>query len=86
MLLHIRPKLFAPFKDPVALVDLEITLFGLQFRGGVDLATRRPYPNKRFPVACRREARKALDGILIETPGPVDEFHVTARWATPSLL
>ena len=80
MLLHIRPRLFAPFRE-VELVDMEIKPLNLRLKGGVDLATRRPYPNKRYAVACRREGRKAIDGILIETSTPVQEMHYTARWA-----
>jgi hypothetical protein len=67
MLLHIRPKLFS-YCDAVELVDLEIKPLGLFLRGGRELATRRPYPNKGYVVGCRRAgSRKALDGILIET-------------------
>jgi hypothetical protein len=47
---------------------------------GVDLATRRPYPNKRYAVACRREGRKAIEGILIENSPPVEKLDYTARW------
>lgn len=114
MLLHIRPRLYSPFRD-VALIDMDIEIprrsresvavlgggkvadhpylreIGLRhcrpqaarihLEGGVDLATRRPYPNKHYAVACRKEGHKAIDGILIETPRPVDEMHTTARWA-----
>lgn len=80
MLLHIRPRLISPFKH-VALIDLEIAPLGMRLTGGVDLATRRPYPNKRYAVACRKKGHKAIDGILVETKTPVDELHTTARWA-----
>ena len=49
MLLHIRPRLYSPFKN-VALIDLEINPLGIHLAGGVDLATRRPYPNKHYAV------------------------------------
>ncbi len=80
MLFHIRPRLISPFKD-VELVDLGIHPLNLRLEGGLDLATRRPYLNKRYAVACRKEGRKAIDGILIEMAAPVQEMHYTARWA-----
>ena len=79
MLLHIRPRLYSPFRN-VSLIDLDIDL-GIHLVGGVDLATRRPYPNKHYTVACGKEGHMAIDGILIETLIPADEIHTTARWA-----
>lgn len=79
MLLHIRPRFFTRYQ--VALIDLEISPLGLHLRGGVDLATRRPYPNRWYAVACRKLGTKAMDGILIETGGRLDELDMTARWA-----
>lgn len=79
MLLHIRPRFFTRYQ--VALIDLEISPLGLHLRGGVDLATRRPYPNRWYAVACRKLGTKAVDGILIETGGRLDELDMTARWA-----
>jgi hypothetical protein len=80
MLLHIRPRLLSPFRN-VLLIDLDIKPLGIQLVGGVDLATRRPYPNKRYAVACRKRGHKAIDGILIETESFVDQLSCTARWA-----
>jgi hypothetical protein len=80
MLLHIRPRIFSPFRH-VALVDLEFLDLGISLTGGVDLATRRPYRNKDYAVGCRKQGHKAVDGILIETKGLLDEFHCRARWA-----
>ena len=85
MLLHIRPRLYSPFKV-VELVDLEISPPGLQLVGGVDLATRRPYPNKRYAVGCRKLGKKAIDGLLIETAKPVDECLYVARWSVECAL
>ena len=78
MILHLRPRLFSPFSE-VKLVDLRIEPFGLCLNEK-QLATRRPYPNKRYAVACRRQGNRAIDGILIETQ-PVEELDLTARWA-----
>lgn len=80
MLLHITPKLFSPFRN-VELIDLEIAQLGLRLTTANDLVTRRPYPNKRYAVGCRKLGRKAIDGILIETSATVDEFRYVARWA-----
>lgn len=80
MLLHIRPQLLCPFRE-ASLIDLEIKALGIHLVGGVDLATRRPYPNKHYKVACRKRGHKAIDGILIETEKPVDGFVYIARWA-----
>ena len=94
MLLHIRPRLLSPFKA-VELLDLQISVRlldveldgGLEIllHGGSDLATRRPYPNKNYAVACRKKGgKRAIDGILIETLAPVEEFLYTARWSIES--
>lgn len=81
MLLHLQPRLYSPCRN-VAIVDLAIEPFGLRLAGGVELATGRPYPNKHYAIAYRKnKTRKAFNGILIEIPGPVDEWHMTARWS-----
>lgn len=80
MLYHLRPRLFALLQT-VELIDVALEPLGLVLRGGIDLATRRPYANKHYAVACRRQGRKAVDGILIEAPAPVDVLHYVARWA-----
>jgi hypothetical protein len=80
MLLHLRPRAFSPLLDNVNLIDLRIDALGLHLRGGVDLAARRPYPNKNLLVGCRREGRKAIDGLLIETPEHLSEFQCVMRW------
>ena len=80
MLVHIRPRIFSPFEH-VTLLDVELPEFGLKLRGGEDLTTRRPYPNKRYTVACPKIGRKALDGIYVETAAPVAAFTMIARWA-----
>lgn len=80
MLIHIRPRCLSPYPN-VALVDLRIQELDLHLIGGTDLDSRRPYPNKRYVVACRKVGRKAIDGILVETAKPVSAFTVEARWA-----
>ena len=80
MLLHIRPRLFSPFRH-VALIDLEFLELGISLVGGTDLATRRPYRNKGYAVGCRKRGQKPVDGIFIETKGWIDTFHCCARWA-----
>ena len=85
MLLHIRPRFFSSYRY-VELIDLDIKPFGLHLEGGKDLATRRPYPNKRYAVACRKRGKKAIDGILLETGWPVNQFTYEARWAVEDTL
>jgi hypothetical protein len=80
MLFHFRPRLLSPFRN-VALIDLEIEALDVHLVGGVDLATRRPYPNKRYVVACRKQGQKAIDGILLEIAKNIKELCYTARWA-----
>ncbi len=80
MLLHIVPKFFGAFED-VGIVDIRVEPLGLCLRGGVELATRRPYPNKRYAVACRRSGRKAVNGILLAMDFPISDLFYVARWA-----
>ena len=49
-------------------------------KGGNDLMTRRPYRNKRYAVACRKQGLKAIDGIFVETGTPIREVTCTMRW------
>lgn len=85
MLIHLRPRMYCPFKN-VTLIDLEIEPFGLNLRNGIELRTGRPYPNRFHTVASRKVGRRALVGILIETSKPVDEFQYAARWAVEAQL
>ena len=79
MILHLIPKLFCPWQD-VALLDLQIKSLGLHLKGGIDLVTRRPYPNKRVAVACRKQGQKAIEGILIDTKVAIDVAECVTRW------
>jgi hypothetical protein len=83
MLIHITPRLLTCELSGhhCELVDLTIAELGLHLRNGKELVSRRPYPNKRYVVACRKSGQKAIDGILIETPSPVTEFSAVSRWA-----
>jgi len=83
LLLHITPKIWCPFSTfrTVELIDLKIEPLGLHLRDS-ELVARRPCPNKLIAVACRRQGRAALNGILIETPRPSeDKFTCITRWA-----
>jgi hypothetical protein len=84
LLLHIRPQILAPWRE-VTLTEFVVEPFGLHLRGGTELMTKRPYPDKNYAVGCRK-GRKPIKGILIEAAGHVEEFHTTARWViTPKL-
>jgi Family of unknown function (DUF6012) len=80
MLLHLRPRCLSRYRD-VELVDFAIPELGLHLVGGKDLTTRRPYPNKRYAVACRHQGRKAIDGLLIDVNRRIERFSTIARWA-----
>jgi hypothetical protein len=82
MLLHICPTICLPASYVRAdLIDLQLEPFGVTLSGSAELVTRKPFPNKKYAVACRRSGQKAIKGILIETPCPVPLFQAVARWA-----
>lgn len=81
MLIHITPVLYLPGRA-VELVDVIVQPLGLHLRGGIELLTGRPYPNKHFAVGCRSTRRKkAYFGILIDAPQAITRFQYNARWA-----
>jgi hypothetical protein len=80
-LLHIVPKFFGAWLEEVELVDLVIEPFGLRLIGGRDLATKRPFANKRYAVACHRKSRRALNGIFLDIERPSGEVVAIERWA-----
>jgi hypothetical protein len=79
MLIHIRPTLYGPRE--VAIVDVEIAPLGIKLVGGVDITIGRPYPNKWYKVARRKQGNKAVKGILLETAEPIDKLVCISRWA-----
>lgn len=81
MLIHITPRLFLPCGNFAQLIDLTVDELGLVLGEGKDLATRRPYPNKKYLVGCRKIGRKAVAGCLIETEQPVRSYTTITRWA-----
>ncbi len=85
MLIHLTPKLNARrlpgLVNAIHLVDIECEELDLQLKGGRDIVARRPYPNKSWLVACRKRGRKAINGILVETESPVQQFTTVTRWA-----
>jgi hypothetical protein len=79
MTLHIRPQFLGPHGD-VELIGIQIEPFDIVLYGGKDVIARRPYPNKQYLVACRKQGQKAISGILIETNRVVEEFTCTTLW------
>ena len=93
MLLHIRPRFLAPHPaHKVELIELRFDPFGICLTK-TDLASRKPYPNRNYIVACpRKGGTRAINGLLIQTAGApdtfgdidpaglVDHFTCTARW------
>jgi hypothetical protein len=80
MLIHVTPRLFLPHGINAQLIDLSIDEFGLVLKGGIDLVTRHPYPNKQYFVGSRKVGRKAISGLLVETEQPVHSYTTVARW------
>lgn len=81
MLIHIVPKLIEPdFPVTSAIVDISIPECGLLLVGGKDITARRPYPNKRHLVACRKKGNKAIAGILVEVEGHLSLYTAITRW------
>jgi hypothetical protein len=80
MLIHITPRMYIPHRvASCELASLNIKEFGLKLTEK-DLMARKPYPNKRFWVACRRKGQRAISGILLTTDLPVTSFTVEAHW------
>jgi len=85
MLCHFLPQLFdAPEVGPltpVRVLDFSCPKLGLHIDGS-QLALRRPYPNKRYQVACRNVGRKACLGFFAEVPDQcmLPEFSTVTRW------
>lgn len=85
MLCHFQPQLFdAPEVGPltpVRVLDFSCPKLGLHIDGS-QLALRRPYPNKRHQVACRKVGQKACLGIFVEVPDQymLPEFSTVTRW------
>lgn len=50
-------------------------------KGAAAISARRPYPNKRYSVVCRKQGNKAIDGLLIETDEGKMQIKVTTRWS-----
>lgn len=83
MLIRLVPRfMICPFSGPhVQLIDLRIDSVGLLLRDRVDLATRRPMPNKRMAIGCSKRGHRARVGLLIDTLRPAKSFTVVYRWA-----
>jgi len=82
MLFHFVPRLLVyPGEPECTLIDFSCPRLGLELRDGIELTARRPYPNKRYLVACRKMGQKAMNGFLVESQDRVDVFTTVTRWA-----
>lgn len=82
MLIHIVPKLFEPpFAVESEVVDVSIPELGLVLDGGKEITARRPYPNKRYLVACKKTGQKAISGIFVEVDDRLETYTVITRWS-----
>lgn len=81
MLIHTVTKLYEPpMHVKVELLHIEIPECALTLTAGKEIVARRPYPNKRYLVACRNQGLKAMHGILIETDVHLDTYTVITSW------
>lgn len=76
---HIRPRIYCPGID-AKLINLRIEGLGIHLKAD-ELATGRPYPNKRYRVGRRRIGRKAVDGLLLSLSEWPPDIHIRAQWA-----
>lgn len=84
MLIHLSPQILLPIiTDKCRLIKISCPELGISLTGGVDVVGRRPFPNKRYVVACRKEGDKPVHGLLIQAPAHVPEFNVTTEWCLP---
>lgn len=82
MLIHLTPRYYAKYSDvQVDVIDVEIPQLKLILKANVDIVLRTPFPNKNYKVVCRKKGRKAINGILIESAGELNNFTVITRWA-----
>ena len=81
MLIHLTPRIYSAFDIPISLVDFSIPEFNFSLDGQRDLVLRKPFPNKRIQVACRKKRLKAVNGFLISTEDTVSDFTAVTRWA-----
>ncbi|HDS0960512.1 TPA: hypothetical protein QDZ28_004266 [Pseudomonas putida] len=81
-LIHLTPH-FIVSQDVKALDLVDVTCTELDFRlqNGIDLTVRRPWPNKDYRVACRKQGQKAILGFLVERELIPDDFTVVTRWS-----
>ena len=84
MLIHITPQFYAQPNGhfhiaECRLLSLQIQKLDVELKSS-ELVTRKPFPNKNYWVGSRNIGRKALEGLLFETPAHVPEFTAVARW------
>lgn len=87
MHLHLAPKIYAPNVSVAPqLVDVRIPEIDLYLEAGLQLRTSKPYPNKGYIVASKKEERSASNGLVVQTPEFLSEFSVITRWCAYSNL
>lgn len=78
---HFTPQFYSEIPCDVQLVDVVCAEFGLKLRNSSEIVARRPFPNKRYHVVCRKAGQKAMIGLLVEHDQIPSEFTVVTRWA-----
>ena len=84
MLIHLTPRFYAQpgfaFRiSECRLISLQVKELGVELKS-TELVSRKPFPNKNHWVASRKIGRRAVEGILIDTPAHVHTFTSLARW------
>lgn len=68
------------YLEKYTLLEICIPEINLTLKHGVDIDTRKPYPNKNYFVGCRKQGRKAMEGLLIDIPEHQNKFTAIYRW------
>lgn len=81
MLIHLTPRLFTSAQGghDWVLDRLEVPEFGLTLKGGVDVVSRRPFPNKRYLVGSP-PGRRHYVGVLFSVDRRLDAVSYVATW------
>lgn len=82
MLLYVKPTMLTPSRLGTGrrLVDVSIPEVGIELRGGREVTSRTPYPNKNWMVVGAK-GNPPTDGLLIDVGDAPDVVTVRTRWA-----
>lgn len=82
MLIHIAPRfLLQSLNEKVELIDVSIPELSVQLRNDIEIRAGKPFLNKKYLVAMKKNGRKNYTGISFLTEKILDQFSVVTRWA-----